>query len=142
MKALAWETVVSGEARRDLTQAARASFETTGLAGKSTLRAPRRMVSSRRMASCAQESSSVMVACVFLHAQLPYLRHLMAERPPAVQHLKEYDAGGPNVDLQGPQCRTVKDATLRRVRTLEEIFGGAQLVWKHSGGKYQYVPAP
>ena len=99
MKALAWETVVSGEARRDLTQAARASFETTGLAGKSTLRAPRRMVSSRRMASCAQGPCQ-QVAAVTTSTQFPYLRQLVAERPSAVQHLEENHTGGPHVYLQ------------------------------------------
>ena len=49
----------SCEARRGKgTLEERASFETTGLAGKSTFRAPRRMVSSRRMASYTQASSS------------------------------------------------------------------------------------
>ena len=104
MKALACETVVS-EARRDLTQAARASFETTGLAGKSTLRAPRRMVSSRRMASCAQGPCQQVADVTTQARSFPYLRQLVAERPSAVQHLEENHTGGPHVDLQGPSVQ-------------------------------------
>ena len=36
-----------------------------------------------------------------------------------------------------------ENARLRqRTRTLDEMRGGAWPIWKHSGGKYQYVPAP
>ena len=106
MKALACETVVS-EARRDLTQAARASFETTGLAGKSTLRAPRRMVSSRRMASCAQGPCQQVAAVTRARNFLTCVNSWPNGRRP-YSIWKKITPADHTSTCRGPQCRTVE----------------------------------
>ena len=98
MKALACkdERQCAGRRRHP---AARASFETAGLAGKSTLRAPRKMVSSRRMASCQQKASVNVRRAKATPSTAPHLRHVMAKRTPPVQHLEEDHTRGPHIDL-------------------------------------------